>query len=309
MQTWFGLTRSPHFPHGCALTIGNFDGVHRGHVHILECLRAEARARGLPAVAMVFEPQPPEYFARRFGKVLPYRLSPLRDKLALLAASGCLDAVWVLRFNEAFAATAAQTFIDELLIARLGVRFLLIGDDFRFGADRGGDFHLLQEQAAFATARTPSIMVADERASSTAVRMALARGDLAAARQILGHDYCLSGHVRHGAKLGRTLGVPTANIHLPAHHYPMSGVFVVEAEGRFGTRRGAASFGKNPTVSQTPVQKLEVHLLDFHGDLYGERLQVRFLHKLRDEEKFADLEELKTCIEADIAAARAWVAP
>lgn len=308
MQVWLGSGQKPQWPAGTAVTIGNFDGVHRGHRHILQRLRHEADARGLAAVAVVFEPQPQEFFARQNQRQLPFRLSPLRDKLGLLADTGCLDAVWVLRFNPHFAAMTADNFIRQVLLADLHTRYLLVGDDFRFGHARHGDFALLQQQSDFDTERTPSVLVADERASSTAVRRALASGDLAAAKAILGHEYVLSGHVKHGAKLGRTLDSPTANIHLPSHHYALSGVFVVDVVGAFGRKRGVASFGFNPTVSATRTQKLEVHIFDWQGDLYGQRLSVYFLHKLRDELKFDGLSALKAQIMADMHQARIWTA-
>ena len=242
MKIWFGQN-APHLPQGSALTIGNFDGVHTGHRHILQRLHVQAQERNLHAIAMIFEPQPAEFFSRA---------------------------------------------------------------DFRFGKARGGDFALLSAQPDFVTERTPSILVAGERASSTAVRQALSEGSLHRAEQILGHGYSLSGRVKHGAKIGRTLGCPTANIHLPSHTYALQGVFVVSVRGAFGECAGVASFGRNPTVSDTPAAKLEVHLLDFHGDLYGQRLHIRFLHKLRDEVKFADLGSLQTQIAADILAARQW---
>lgn len=306
MQVWLGSGRKPSWPQGTAVTIGNFDGVHCGHRHILQRLRDEAAVRHLSAVAVVFEPQPAEFFARKTGRPLPYRLTPLRDKLSLLAQTQCLDAVWVFRFNQRFADMEADDFIQHILVAELNTRYLLVGDDFRFGAQRQGDFSLLQRQTAFVTEQTPSILVADERASSTSVRAALSVGDLATARRLLGHDYVLSGHVKYGAQLGRTLGCPTANIHLPPHRYAMSGVFVVDVEGAFGRKRGVASFGLNPTVSNTQAQKLEVHIFDWQGHLYGQRLRVHFLHKLRDEAKFADLPTLQAQIHADMDAARIW---
>ena len=308
MKVWFGQTQAPSFPQGAAVTIGNFDGMHRGHLHILQRLKQEADSRQLAAVAIVFEPQPQEFFARKFGHELPYRLTPLRSKLQLLRETGCLDAVWVLRFNQAFADIPAQEFIDRLLCKNLNTQYLLIGDDFRFGAGREGDFEMLQRQSGMITERTPSVLVENIRASSTAVRQALSDGRLDYAQKLLGHDYILSGHVKHGAKLGRTIGCPTANVQLAQHHYALSGVFVVEAEGAFGKRRGVASFGFNPTVSQTRRQKLEVHLFDFNEDLYGQRIRVRFLHKLRDEEKFDSIEALKEKIWQDMDAARNWVA-
>ena len=305
MNIWFS-PQFPEFAHGSAVTIGNFDGVHSGHHHILRRLSHEAQARCLKRVAIIFEPQPDEFFSQKFHRTMPYRLTPLRDKLQLLRQTDCLDAVWVLRFNPRFAAMSAPQFIQHVLREKLNTRYLLIGDDFRFGKERAGDFELLSQQTDFVTERTPSILVSGGRASSTAVRQALRNGDLAQATRILGHDYTLSGHVKHGKKLGNTIGCPTANVHLPLHRYALSGVFVVTISGSFGIRRGVASFGSNPTVSDTPDPKLEVHIFDFSQNLYGERVRVSFLHKLRDEQKFADLTELQTQIAADIQLARHW---
>lgn len=305
MNIWFGNTTPPDLP-PAALTIGNFDGVHNGHRHILQTLHQEARARNLAAVAIVFEPQPNEFFAAQQQRQQPYRLSPLRDKLRLLEQSGCLDGVWVLRFNPQFAALSAEAFIRTMLVEQLNTRYLLIGDDFRFGKGRQGDFAMLAAQSEFVTERTPSILIDGERASSTAVRQALNEGRLAQAAHILGHDYSLGGKVKHGAKLGRTIGCPTANVHLPPHRYALQGVFVVNVHSRFGTHRGVANLGTNPTVCDTPTPKLEVHLFDFDGNLYGERVQVSFVHKLRDEIKFADFDAMKEQIWADMAAARNW---
>lgn len=306
MKIWLGQHRTPDFPQGSAVTIGNFDGVHLGHKHILQKLKQEADARGLPVVVVIFEPQPKEFFARQTGKKQPYRISPLRTKLNLLEQTGCVDAVWVLRFNQTFADMDAQDFINLLLRKTLNTRYLLIGDDFRFGAGRRGDFELLTTQPDIQTDRTPSVIVEDIRTSSTAVRNALSEGRLDYAKKLLGHDYTLSGKVKHGKKLGRTINAPTANIQLPPHHYALSGVFVVEVDGTFGTKRGVASFGFNPTVSNNRVQKLEVHLFDFNENIYGQRLNVRFLHKLRDEKKFDSIAELKVQIEQDMKNARHW---
>ena len=306
MKIWLGQHRMPDFPQGSAVTIGNFDGVHLGHKHILQKLKQEADARGLPVVVVIFEPQPKEFFARQTGKKQPYRISPLRTKLNLLEQTGCVDAVWVLRFNQTFADMDAQDFINLLLRKTLNTRYLLIGDDFRFGAGRRGDFELLATQPDIQTDRTPSVIVEDIRTSSTAVRNALSDGRLDYAKKLLGHDYTLSGKVKHGKKLGRTINAPTANIQLPPHHYALSGVFVVEVDGTFGTKRGVASFGFNPTVSNNRVQKLEVHLFDFNENIYGQRLNVRFLHKLRDEKKFDSIAELKVQIEQDMKNARHW---
>ena len=305
MNIWLGSNLSPT-QHASAVTIGNFDGVHSGHLHILQRLKNEATHRGLQSVVVIFEPQPNEFFARQHHRSPIARLTPLRDKLQLLQQSQYVDEVYVLRFNHQFAQMPASSFIQTILRERLNTRYLLVGDDFRFGQARTGDFDLLRRQPDFITERTPSILIAGERASSTAVRQALNTGRLDQARQILGHDYQLSGRVKHGKKLGRTLGSPTANIHLPPHHYALHGVFVVEAISPWGKHRGVANFGSNPTVEQTHSPKLEVHLLDFQGNLYGKRLSINFLHKLRDEQKFASLEKLVQQIHADMDAARNW---
>lgn len=305
MNIWFGQQLPAPLPPS-AVTIGNFDGVHTGHRHILQRLAREAQARRLHSVAIIFEPQPNEFFSHQANRPLPQRITPLRDKIQLLRQTGSVNSVWVQRFNPQFAAQTAEQFIQTILREQLNTRYLLIGDDFRFGKGRGGDFSLLDAQHDFETERTPSILISGERASSTAIRQALQTGDVAAANQMLGHPYTLSGHVKHGKKLGRTIGCPTANVHLPLHRYPLSGVFVVRAKGSFGECAGVASFGTNPTVSHTPEAKLEVHLFDFSGCLYGERIQVTFLHKLRDEAKFDSIADLQAQIAQDIETARAW---
>lgn len=306
MNIFIGQAHAPDYPQGSAVTIGNFDGVHLGHQHILQQLKRQADALGLPVVVVVFEPQPKEFFAKKTGRRQPYRIAPLRSKIELLRQTGCVDAVWVLRFNQAFADMPAQTFIDRLLRQALNTRYLLIGDDFRFGAGREGGFEMLSQQPDITVERTPSVIVEDIRTSSTAVRQALSDGKIEYARKLLGHDYTLCGKVKHGRKLGHTINAPTANVQLPPHHYALSGVFVVEADGRFGTRRGVASFGFNPTVSNNRSQKLEVHLFDFEGDLYGRRLNVRFLHKLRDEKKFDSIDDLRAQIVQDMEHAKNW---
>ncbi len=305
MNIWLGQQLPTPLPPS-AVTIGNFDGVHTGHRHILQRLASEAQAHQLHSVAIIFEPQPNEFFSRQANREQPQRITPLRDKIQLLQQMGSVDSVWVQRFNQHFANQTAEQFIQTILREQLNTRYLLIGDDFRFGKGRGGDFALLAAQDDFATERTPSVLIAGERASSTAIRQALQAGDIAAASQMLGHPYTLSGHVKHGKKLGRTIGCPTANVHLPLHRYPLSGVFVVRVAGSFGERAGVASFGSNPTVSHTPEAKLEVHLFDFSGCLYGERIQVTFLHKLRDEAKFDSIAALQRQIAQDMQAARDW---
>ena len=289
---------------GCALTIGNFDGVHLGHRSMLERLRAEADARALPTAVLTFEPHPREFFSRTEP---PARLSTLRDKLAALRASGLVDRVFVFRFNHAFSRMSAADFIDDILVRELKVRYLLIGDDFQFGARRGGDFALLSACPHFVTEAMPSVLARGERASRTRVRECLAAGDLDGAAHLLGHPYTLSGRVMHGQKLGRTLGFPTANIHLPHRRPALEGVFVVEVDTPLGCFGGVASFGRNPTVSDTADYKLEAHLFGFSGDLYGRRLTVRFLKKLRDEARYDDLTALVAQIERDAASARTYL--
>ncbi|MBV8045913.1 MAG: bifunctional riboflavin kinase/FAD synthetase [Paludibacterium sp.] len=303
MQVFFGNPRrfalSP-----CALTIGNFDGVHRGHQRMLERLRSEADSRQLPAALLTFEPHPREFFAR--GEPTA-RLSTLRDKLAFLRESGLIDYVFVFRFNHGFSGMSAQDFMQHVLRDALQARYLLIGDDFQFGAGRRGDFAMLSSAPWLVTEAMPSVLVEGERASSSLVRDRLAAGDLQGAATLLGRTYQLSGRVVHGKKLGRTIGFPTANVHLPHRKPALSGVFVVEADtpaGRFG---GVASLGRNPTVSQTQDYKLEVHLFDFAGDLYGRRIVVRFLKKLRDEARYDDLSALVAQIERDAAEAQTYL--
>lgn len=306
MKIHLGQHHAPECPQGAAVTIGNFDGVHLGHQHILSKLKHKAEQLGLPVVVVIFEPQPKEFFAKKAGKKQPYRISPLRTKLDLLCQTQCVDMVWVLPFTQTFSKMPAQAFIQDLLRSKLNTRYLLIGDDFRFGSGREGSFEMLQNQPDMQTECTPSVIHEDIRTSSTAIRHALSDGNLEYARKLLGHDYMLSGKVKHGKKLGRTINAPTANVQLPPYHYALSGVFVVEADGTFGTRRGVASFGFNPTVSNNRSQQLEVHLFDFQGDLYGQRLNVRFLHKLRDEAKFDSIAALKAQILQDMEDAKNW---
>ncbi|MBQ9182629.1 MAG: bifunctional riboflavin kinase/FAD synthetase [Neisseriaceae bacterium] len=304
MNIYLGQSTCPHFADGVALTIGNFDGVHLGHCAILKQLRQAANERNLPTAIMLFEPQPVEYFSRLKKIQKPFRLTPLRDKLQLLANSGSIDNAWVVRFNQSFAQQTANDFIHKILIDSLNVKYLLIGDDFRFGRQRQGNLALLQQQTHFETAQMSSVLLQGRRASSTAVRQALCTGDLLQAHKILGRPYAVSGKVMHGKKLGRTLGCPTANIYVPPHHYPLHGVYVVDVLGDFGRKRGVANFGYNPTVANNTQQHLEVHLFDFSGDLYGKRLQVVFLSKIRDEQKFNHLDELKQQIQHDMNTAR-----
>ncbi len=289
---------------GCVATIGNFDGVHLGHRAMLERLRARADRDGLPATVISFEPHPREFFAPQQA---PSRLSSLRDKTRLLAEAG-VDRFVCLHFNRELAGMEPDAFVDELLIGRLGVRYLLVGDDFRFGRQRRGDHALLQaaaERYGFALDDTPTVSLTGERVSSTRVREALERGDLELAEALLGEPYSLSGRVIHGDRIGRELGCPTANIAIH-HRPPMDGVAVVEAAINEGAPLPAvASVGTRPTVNgKRPL--CEVHLLDWSGDLYGRRLTVRFLHWLRGQEHYPELEQLQRQIAVDVDNARAW---
>jgi riboflavin kinase/FMN adenylyltransferase len=292
-----------------ALTIGNFDGVHRGHRALLDRVNRTAQELGIGSCVLTFEPHPREFFARAQDPAerrVPPRLTRLRDKLELIAAAG-VGRVHVARFDAGFAALSAERFVDEVLVRGLGTRWLAVGRDFRFGKGRGGDFVALQAASArhgFAVESLPDVLYEGERVSSSAVRAALQAGDLRRAERLLGHTYAIGGHVAHGAKLGRNLGFPTANIPL-RRAPPLSGIYVVEVED-FGP--GVASIGLRPTVNPVPRPLLEVHLLDFDKDLYGRHLRVCFLEKLRDEEKYPDLEQLKNAIARDVRRTREYFA-
>jgi riboflavin kinase/FMN adenylyltransferase len=285
----------------CALTIGNFDGVHRGHRALIERVTEKARELDLTSCVLTFEPHPREFFA---ADTAPARLTRLRDKLALIAQAG-IERVHIARFDARFAALSAERFISEVLVQGLGTRWLLIGRDFRFGERRAGDYSALEaagKRYGFALEAMPDVLFEGVRVSSSAVRAALAAGDLRAAERLLGHPYTISGRVAHGAKLGRGLGFPTANLIL-RRAPPLSGVFVVEVDG---LGRGVASLGRRPTVNPVPVPLLEVHLFDLDRDLYGEHLRVRFLEKLRDERKYEGLDALKAAIASDARRAREY---
>ncbi|MBK8063753.1 MAG: bifunctional riboflavin kinase/FAD synthetase [Betaproteobacteria bacterium] len=293
-----------------AITIGNFDGVHRGHQAMLARLRAKAKALGVPACVLTFEPHPREFFAPQSAQT---RLTRLTSKLTVLRNAG-VDRVHVARFEARFAALAPEQFIEQVLVQGLGCAWLIVGEDFRFGARRAGDFAMLERAGrthGFGVEAMPEVRVDGVRVSSSGVRAALEAGDLAAAEVLLGRTYVIAGRVAHGEKLGRTLGSLTANIVLP-HKPPLAGIFVVEVDG-VPSAAGAslpavASLGVRPTVNEVPVPLLEVHLLDFDGDLYGSRLKVRFLSRLRDEEKYSGLDELRAAIAGDVANARKFFA-
>jgi riboflavin kinase/FMN adenylyltransferase len=299
--------RSLGTPH--AVTIGNFDGLHLGHQAMLARLQEVARARGLPTCVLSFEPHPREFFA---PEQAPARLSSLREKAETLKRLG-IDHLHVLRFDRAFSALSAEAFIEQVLGHTLQARYVLVGDDFHYGAKRAGDFALLKQAGqslGFDAEALPTVEVAAERASSTAVRQALAEGDLAHAAVLLGRPYSISGRVVHGDKLGRDIGFPTANIQLKHNRPPLMGIFAVELCGLNGAPLpGVASLGKRPTVKRAEaVPVLEVHLFDFDADIYGRRVRVDFLHKLRDEEKFPDLDTLVAQIKRDVENAKHFLA-
>ena len=288
---------------GCVLTIGNFDGVHRGHQALLKNLLEHSAALKLPSVVITFEPQPNEYF-RRDKKIT--RLMRLREKIQALDEAG-VDRLLVGYFNGAFAQVSAEDFVRDYLVGRLGVKHIIVGDDFRFGFERRGDVQLLSsmgELHGFTVQKMMTTSDHDERVSSTLVRESLEAGNLERAEQLLGHRYSLSGRVIHGDKLGRTLGFPTANIYLHRLYTPVHGIFAVLVAGLGSTlRQGVASVGTRPTVGGTKVI-LEVFLFDFDEDIYGRHLRVHFVAKHRDEEKFPTVEAMRVQIAEDVEWAR-----
>ncbi|ABL99130.1 bifunctional riboflavin kinase/FAD synthetase [Shewanella amazonensis] len=289
---------------GCVLTIGNFDGVHRGHAKVIASLVERAKHFGLPATLMTFEPQPQELFR---GDDAPARLSLLRDKIVLLDELG-IDRLLCVNFNRKFASMDPEHFIEDLLVKKLGVKYLVVGDDFCFGKSRAGNFDMLKkagERFGFAVVNTHSFMVGDLRVSSTAVREQLAKGNLEQARRLLGHPFTLCGRVAHGQKIGRTIGFPTANIALKRKVVPVRGVFAVKLWwDDSDIYEGVANVGFRPTVNGQVCQ-LEVHLFDFEGDLYGKRVEVELVAKIRDEQPFESLDALKKQIWNDADRARA----
>jgi riboflavin kinase/FMN adenylyltransferase len=289
-----------------ALTIGTFDGVHVGHQIMLARLRDAGRAGGLVPCAMTFEPHPREFFA---PDQAPTRLTSLREKLELLAAHG-METTYVMRFDYRFAQIGADDFIERILVRGAGVRYLLIGDDFRFGARRSGDVNVLKRHASrlgYVVEAMTSVVMEGERVSSTAVREALAAGRLARAAHLLGRPYSISGRVVRGDGLGRELGYPTANVQMKHNRPPLTGIFAVEVHGAAETPlRGVASLGVRPTVKQQGTPVLEAYIFDFDRDIYGRHVRVDFFEKLRDEEKYQNLATLTRQIGRDVENARAY---
>ncbi len=295
----------------CALTIGNFDGVHRGHQALLARVREAASDLGVEAAVMTFEPHPREFFAQQAGDLsrAPTRIANLRDKLQSLANTG-IDRVIVEHFNAHFASLSPQDFIEKVLVQGLHMKWLMVGEDFCFGAKRAGNLATLIEAGkryGFHVEALPTVLHGGTRISSSAVRNALAQGDFDYAKQLLGHSYAISGHVIHGKKLGRTLGFPTLNLRV-AHKRPaLSGVFVVQVHGLAEQPLpGVASLGVRPTVDDSGRVLLETYIFDYAQQCYGKVIQVEFLKKLRDEEKYSDLPTLTEAIARDVENARAY---
>lgn len=295
----------------CALTIGNFDGVHRGHQALLARVREAAGDLGVEAAVMTFEPHPREFFAQLAGDLsrAPTRIANLRDKLQSLANTG-IDRVIVEHFNAHFASLSPQDFIEKVLVQGLHMKWLMVGEDFCFGAKRAGNLATLIEAGkryGFHVEALPTVLHGGTRISSSAVRNALAQGDFDYAKQLLGHSYAISGHVIHGKKLGRTLGFPTLNLRV-AHKRPaLSGVFVVQVHGLAEQPLpGVASLGVRPTVDDSGRVLLETYIFDYAQQCYGKVIRVEFLKKLRDEEKYSDLPTLTEAIARDVENARAY---
>jgi riboflavin kinase/FMN adenylyltransferase len=319
-----GLYNIPSDFSGCVATIGNFDGVHLGHQAILQQLKKQGEEHQLPTVVMMFEPQPREFFA---PDQAPARLANMSEKLQDLASFG-VDYVLCLPFNQKLRSMSADQFIQTILLDGLKIRHLIVGDDFRFGCDRTGDYQLLQnagKQFGFSVEDTKTFEFEGQRVSSTRVRKCLAANDLVGARKLLGRPYRMSGRIGYGRQLGRTIGVPTANVILQRNKLPMTGVYAVkaieievadcnesevfDASGRPRAWEGVANIGVKPTVAGIPEPSLEVHIFDFPslgegGNIYGKRLSIEFCQKIREEKKFNGLDELKAAIEQDMRVAR-----
>jgi riboflavin kinase/FMN adenylyltransferase len=287
---------------GCVLTVGNFDGVHHGHRLLLGHLFAKSQELDVPSMLLTFEPQPREFFA---GSKVPARLTRFREKITLLEQTE-LDRVLCLPFNDATRNTSAEWVVEVLLTELLGIRYIVVGDDFRFGKDQMGDYDMLKEagdEYGFGVSHIGTLTFEHERISSSRIREVLAEGDFELAEKLLGHPYFIMGRVVYGRQLGRTLGVPTANIRLQRYRAALDGVYAVKVQGLAREYEGVANIGIRPTVDgKEPL--LEVHVFDFEGDLYGELLTVQFVKKIRDEQTFDGLDALKAQIHADIEEVR-----
>ncbi len=304
MQLIRGINQLPTFDKGCVLTIGNFDGVHVGHHVVINKLAEKGQLLGLPVVVMIFEPQPLEFFLKDNA---PSRLTRLREKILHIQ---CLPVQHLLItcFNQQFANLDPEYFIQEILLQRLNVKYLVVGDDFHFGKARRGDFSLLKaagERYGFKVTDTASYLVKGSRVSSTLIRDALNNGDLVKAELMLGRPYSVCGKVVHGEKLGRKIGFPTANIQMLRKNTPIQGVFAVSMTG-LGDKPiyGVANVGTKPTVNGGAKVLLETHLFDFNQDIYGKYVEVHFKHKIRSEMRFQSVDDLKQQIQLDTAQAK-----
>lgn len=306
MRLIHSLANLPPAFQGGVVTIGNFDGVHLGHQQLLATVVAKAKVLGVPALVVTFEPQPYEFFAG--SQEGAARLSRLREKFTAITACG-IDGLVILRFNQQLASLTASDFLNIVIGKHLCPQHIVVGDDFRFGYKRQGDFAMLQtagKQLGFSVEAMPTFLVAGERVSSTRVRQALAVGDHELASQLLGHPYCMQGRVCHGDKLGRQLGFPTANIHLHRKRTPVHGVYTVYMHGLTDKPLpGVANVGERPTIDGTRTL-LEVHLLAFNQDIYGRYVTVEFCEKLREEERYSSLESLQEQIAKDVAVAKEY---
>lgn len=306
MPKFFYGTRSlSGFSRGTVLTIGAFDGVHLGHGGIVRSLQDKSVEHGLPAVAVTFYPDPAQYFRPQQA---PPQIMSLREKTGALLGSG-VDAVVCLPFNEETRCMTAADFVRRLLVEKLGAKYVIVGDDFRFGAGREGDFELLRQlgsELGFVAERAETHEYGGERVSSTRLRKLLQQGELEEAEHLLGRPFEICGRVVRGHQLGRDLGFPTANIPLRRQSVPLSGIFAVHVQSGDEWYEGAANLGCRPAVNSLDKPLLEVHLLDFDDDLYGQHLKVRFVKKLREEKDFGDLEALRVAIQGDVDQAKAW---
>ncbi len=305
MQIIRGLHNLRPEHRGCVATIGNFDGVHLGHQAVFRHLRERGADLGLPTAVVTFEPQPMEFFAPQDA---PARLTRMREKLKAIKDAG-INRVVLLEFGAKMAAMEAGDFVQELLVDGLGVRYLFVGDDFRFGRERAGDIEMLRQvghQHAFIVENMNTFLLGEERVSSTRIREALSRGDMRVAEHNLGRPYRICGRVAHGDERGRAIGFPTANLNLHRRVSPLHGVYAVMVYGLGEPRSGVANIGNRPTVDGDDRHLLEVHLFDFSRNIYGKHLEVEFCKKLRPEQRFESLEQLGQQIKLDVAAAREY---
>ena len=291
---------------GCVVTIGAFDGVHLGHQAVIRHLLEKSAELGLPSTIIVFEPLPREYFSPLQA---PARIMSFREKFFALRDLG-VDRLLRVRFNECLRGMSAQQFVDDIFVSGLGVRYVVLGDDFRFGNDREGDLEFIRQQGpryGYEARPTPTLSMDGERVSSTRIREALEQADFAEAARLLGRPYSISGKVVYGRQLGQTLGTPTANLELRRLRAPLNGVYAVQVSGAgLEGALGVANVGVRPTVDDSIKANLEVHLLDREIGLYGQHIEVTFRHKLREEKKFGSVDELRENIARDIENTRAW---